>query len=213
MKPAASEALRLVAAGRRLLFTDAHTVKRFSSTPVGDNQLTEIWNLAKWPPTLWNFQPLRVLFVRTDDGFDRLLQHVHERNQPQSASAPVTAVLALDRDYHENAQLIAPHSPQLKDYLAADDARRLELGRFSAALQVGYFILAVRAAGLHAGPMSGFDRDGVDREFFPECPEGPEGPDGRLTSLLLVNIGHPDGEGSWHERQPRLPGDEALRWA
>ncbi|MFF2515167.1 hypothetical protein [Streptomyces sp. NPDC058086] len=80
----------------------------------------------------------------------------------------------------------------------------LELGRFSAALQTGYFILGVRAAGLHADPMSGFDRDGIDREFFPE---------GRLTSLLLVNIGHPDGEDSWRERQARLPGDGALRWA
>jgi 3-hydroxypropanoate dehydrogenase len=89
--------------------------------------------------------------------------------------------------------------PRLRDYLAADDTERLDLGRFSAALQVGYLILAVRAAGLHAGPMSG-----VDREFFP---------DGRCTSLLVVNIGHPDGEGSWRERQARLPADEALRWA
>ncbi|WP_326728511.1 hypothetical protein [Streptomyces phaeochromogenes] len=47
--------------------------------------------------------------------------------------------------------------------------------------------------------MSGFDRDGVDREFFPE------GPDRRLTSLLLVNIGHPDDEDSWREREARLP--------
>ncbi|MEU9780906.1 hypothetical protein AB0H92_08055 [Streptomyces phaeochromogenes] len=49
--------------------------------------------------------------------------------------------------------------------------------------------------------------DGVDREFFPE------GPDGRLTSLLPVNIGHPDGEDSWRERQARLPAGEALRRA
>ncbi|MFD8421793.1 malonic semialdehyde reductase [Streptomyces sp. NPDC059466] len=204
MNPAVSEAARLGSAGRRLLFTEAHTVKRFSPEPVDDDRLTEIWNLAKWPPTLWNVQPLRVVFVRSPDGFGRLLPHLHERNQVQSKSAPVTAVLALDRDYHEHAGLIAPHPPQLKDYLSEDDARRLELGRFSAALQSGYFILAVRAAGLHAGPMSGFDREGLDHEFFP---------DGRLTSLLLVNIGHPDGDDSWRERQARLPGNEALRWA
>ncbi|QIZ00808.1 hypothetical protein HEP87_52760 [Streptomyces sp. S1D4-11] len=113
-------------------------------------------------------------------------------------------MLALDRDYHEHAELIAPHHPQLKDYLSADDAMRLELGRFSAVLQTGYFILAVRAAGLHTGPMSGLDRDGIDREFFSE---------GRLTLLLLVNIRHPDGEDSWRERQARPPGDGALRWA
>ncbi|MFF8029469.1 aldo/keto reductase [Streptomyces sp. NPDC007896] len=79
------------------------------------------------------------------------MPQLHERNRAQSESAPVTAVLALDRDDHEHAELIAPHNPQLKDYLRADDAMRLELGRFSAALQTGHFILAVRAAGLHAG--------------------------------------------------------------
>jgi len=100
--------------------------------------------------------------------------------------------------------VVAPHSPQLKDFLA-DDALRHDLGRFSAALQAGYFILAVRAVGLHAGPMGGFDREGIDKEFFP---------DGRFTSQLVVNIGHPaSDEPSWYDRQVRLPGDETLRWA
>jgi 3-hydroxypropanoate dehydrogenase len=204
VSPSDVQTLQLDAVGRRLLFTDAHTVKRFSKTPVSDDQLTEIWNLAKWPPTMFNIQPLRVVFVRTPEGFDRLLPHLTERNRTQSATAPVTAVLALDRDYHEHVGLFAPHMPQLKDYLAGDDALRAEQGRFNASLQAGYFVLAVRAAGLHAGPMSGFDRDGLDDEFFP---------DGRFTSLLVVNIGHPDGEGAWRTRQARLSGDEALRWA
>ena len=201
-----SEALRLNAVGRQLLFTDAHTVKRFNSTPVSDDELNEIWDLAKWPPTMSNVQPLRVLFVRTPSGFERLLPHLTEKNQLQSASAPVSAVLALDRDYHEHASLVAPHNPKLKDLLA-DDALRHDLGRFSAALQAGYFILAVRAVGLHAGPMGGFDRDGIDKEFFP---------DGRFTSVLVVNIGHAaasDEEPAWYERQARLSPSDSLRWA
>ncbi|MFJ1763711.1 malonic semialdehyde reductase [Amycolatopsis sp. NPDC088138] len=189
-----STALRLGTAGEKLLFTEARTVKRFSPTPVGDDRLAGIWDLARWPPTSSNIQPLRVLFVRTAEGFGRLLPHLPERNREQARTAPVTAVLALDRDYHEPA---APH-------LNADEVHRLDLGRFSAALQAGYFILAVRAAGLHAGPMGGFDHDGVDREFFP---------DGRCTALLLVNIGHPAAENPWRERQPRLPVDRVLRWA
>ena len=51
-----------------------------------------------------------------------------------------------------------PGRPELKDVLAADEAMRTTMGGFNAALQVGYFILAVRAAGLAAGPMGGFDR-------------------------------------------------------
>lgn len=199
-----SEALRLDAVSRQLLFTDAHTIKRFNSTPVSDEELTEIWDLAKWPPTMANTQPLRVLFVRTPSGFERLLPHLTEKNQLQSASAPVTAVLALDTDFHEHAPVLAPQNPQLKDFLGSDDAMRQGVGTFSAALQAGYFILAVRAVGLHAGPMGGFDRDGIDKEFFP---------DGRFKSVLVVNIGHEAAENSRYDRQARLPHDESLRWA
>ena len=36
----------------------------------------------------------------------------------------------------------------------------------NSSLQGGYFIVAARALGLDCGPMSGFDNDGVDKEFF-----------------------------------------------
>jgi 3-hydroxypropanoate dehydrogenase len=80
---------------------------------------------------------------------------------------------------------------------------RQDTGSFSAALQVGYFLLAVRSLGLVAGPMAGFDKAGVDGEFFA---------DGRLTSLLVVNIGHP-GEAPWFDRLPRLAHESAVSWA
>jgi hypothetical protein len=43
-------------------------------------------------------------------------------------------------------------------------------------------LLAVRAQGLAAGPMGGFDAEALDADFFP---------DGRWRSILVVNIGHP----------------------
>ncbi|MEA5366324.1 hypothetical protein VA596_42815 [Amycolatopsis sp., V23-08] len=46
--------MRLDTAGQRLLFTEARTVKRFSATPVGDDRLAGIWDLARWPPTSSN---------------------------------------------------------------------------------------------------------------------------------------------------------------
>ncbi|HKS99623.1 MAG TPA: hypothetical protein VJT31_08865 [Rugosimonospora sp.] len=69
---------------------------------------------------------------------------------------------------------------------------RLEQARFSGAMQAGYFILAIRAHGLAAGPMIGFNASGLDAEFFP---------DGRWRSFLVVNIGHP-GENAWLQRLP-----------
>jgi 3-hydroxypropanoate dehydrogenase len=47
---AALIAPRLDEAGRSLLFTDARTANSFADTPVTDDELAEIWELAKWPP-------------------------------------------------------------------------------------------------------------------------------------------------------------------
>jgi 3-hydroxypropanoate dehydrogenase len=68
-------------------------------------------------------------------------------------------------------------------------------------MQAAYFIVAVRAVGLAAGPMGGFDSAALDAELFP---------DGDWGSLLVVNIGYP-GENPWFERLPRLHYDEVVR--
>jgi len=44
---------------------------------------------------------------------------------------------------------------------------RAETMQFGGALQAGYFLLAVRAHGLAAGPMGGFDKTALDADFFP----------------------------------------------
>jgi 3-hydroxypropanoate dehydrogenase len=194
---------RLDDAGRALLFTEARTANSFSDTPVSDEELAEIWELAKWPPTGGNTQPMRVLYVRTAEGKARLMPHIMEMNRAKTATAPAIAVLAVDLDFHEHIPTIFPMRPELKDFFASDAAMRETSGRFSAGLQIGYFLLAVRALGLYAGPMKGFDQDGLDKEFFP---------DGRFKSLLVVNIGHP-GDNPWYPRLPRLAHDDAVTWA
>lgn len=194
---------RLDTQGRELLFTDARTANTFADVPVTDEQLAEIWSLAKWAPTGANTQPMRVLYVRTEAGKERLLPLLAEGNRAKAASAPVVAVLALDTRFHEHIPTVMPFRPEMREVFEADPAMRESLGGFSAALQVGYFILAVRAAGLAAGPMGGFDKAGVDAEFFP---------DGRFRSLLVVNIGHP-GTDPWFDRLPRLEDEDALSWA
>jgi 3-hydroxypropanoate dehydrogenase len=190
-------------AGRAVLFTGARTANTFADTPVSDAELAAIWELAKWPPTAANTQPLRVLYVRPGAGRDRLVPHMSEGNQAKTASAPAVAVLAVDTQFHEHIPTLLPFRPELKDVYAADDARREETGRFNATLQAGYFLLAVRAHGLAAGPMAGFDSAGVDAEFFP---------DGRWRSILVVNIGHP-GTDPWFDRLPRLDHSDVIAWA
>lgn len=194
---------RLDEAGRATLFTDARTANSFAPTEVTDEELAEIWNLAKWPPTAANTQPLRVLFVRPGQGRDRLVTHMADGNKEKTASAPAVAVLAQDTEFHEYVPTVLPFRPELKDVLAANDAMRDTMGGFNSALQAGYFILAVRAAGFAAGPMGGFDAAGIDAEFFP---------DGRWHSILVVNIGHPSQD-PWFDRLPRLEHEDAVRWA
>lgn len=193
---------RLAPEGRYVLFTGARTANAFADTPVSDTELSEIWELAKWAPTSANTQPLRVLFVRPGDGRDRLVKHMNEGNRAKTESAPAVAVLAMDTRFHEHIPALLPYKPELKDVFAADETKREETGTFNAILQAGYFILAIRAVGLAAGPMAGFDAAGVDAEFFP---------DGRFRSILVVNIGHP-GENPWFTRLPRLDHDDALLW-
>jgi 3-hydroxypropanoate dehydrogenase len=194
---------RLDPIGRSLLFTDARSVNSFAPTPVSDAELAEIWELAKWGPSAANTQPLRVVYVRTPDGKERLLKNMAEGNVAKTTAAPVTAILAFDSEFHEFIPQLLPFRPELREVFAGNAELSESTGRFNATLQAGYFIVSVRAHGLAAGPMAGFDAPGMDAEFFP---------DGRWKSLLVVNIGHP-GENPWMDRLPRLDHPEVVQWA
>jgi 3-hydroxypropanoate dehydrogenase len=128
---------------------------------------------------------------------------MNDGNKAKTATAPAVAVLAVDSRFHEHIPAVLPYKPELKDAFEADEAMRGNIGGFSGALQAGYFIMAVRAHGLAAGPMGGFDAAGIDADFFP---------DGRWRSVLVVNIGHP-GVDPWLDRLPRLDHADVLEWA
>ncbi len=193
--------LNLTPDAQDLLFRQARTANRFTDEPVSDAQVEAIYDLIKHAPTAMNSQPLRVLLVR-DEAKERLLKHMADGNRDKTESAPLVAVLAADTDFHENLPRTFPHAPGAKGAFA-DATRREEAARFNATLQAGYFLLGVRAAGLAAGPMGGFDAAGLDEEFFA---------DSGWKSFLVVNIGHP-AEGAWFDRLPRLDYDEVIRVA
>jgi 3-hydroxypropanoate dehydrogenase len=184
------------------LFTAARTARSFSDEPVPDARLREIAELVRWPPTTANTNPLRVAFVRTPAGRERLIPLLSEPNRPKTASAPVAAILAVDLDFHEQIPRLYPVRPDLRDRFHDDLPARERAASFSGAMQAGYFILAVRAVGLAAGPMLGFDKAAVDAEFFAGRP---------WRSILVVNIGKA-GEDAWHERLPRLEHDEYVEY-
>ncbi len=190
---------------QNLLFREARTANAFSDEPVTDEQVEALYDLVKWAPTAVNGQPLRVLLVRSEEARARLLPHMSEGNVAKTAGAPLVAVLAYDADFHEHLPRVFPHAPAAKSWFEGSpeqDARRAESARENAWLQAGYVLLGVRAAGLAAGPMGGFDRAGVDAEFFADRP---------WHSFLVVNIGQPAEEGAWFARSPRLDYDDVVQ--
>jgi 3-hydroxypropanoate dehydrogenase len=194
----------LDAAGRALLFTGARSANRFTDAPVGEEKLREIYELFRFPPTQSNTNPLRIMFVQSPEGRERLLPHMSDGNRDKTATAPAVAVLAADLGFHEFIPQLFPARAHARDRYEGDPALRERHARFNAAMQIGYFVLAVRAVGLAAGPMAGFDAAGVDAEFFD---------DSTWRSLLVMNIGEP-AEGAWFpERLPRLEFEQAVRVA
>jgi 3-hydroxypropanoate dehydrogenase len=191
--------LKIDPASQDLLFREARTANTFTDEPVSDDQIREIYELVKFAPTAVNMQPLRVILVRSEDARERLVKHMSEGNREKTAAAPLVAILAADTDFHEHLPTVFPHAPQMKDNFGETFARE-GTARFNSALQIGYFLVGVRAAGLAAGPMGGFDAEGLDSDFFP---------DGRLKSLLVVNIGQP-GPNAFRDRLPRLAFDQVV---
>ncbi|MFE2738010.1 malonic semialdehyde reductase [Streptomyces sp. NPDC059349] len=191
-------------AGRKVLFTEARTANTFAEVAVSDDELALIWELARWSPSAANGQPLRALFVRTDEGKERLVRHLDEGNRAKTLSAPAVAVLAYDIDFHEQMPTVFPaRGDMLRAAFADQTEKRASLAAYNSALQTGVFLLAVRAAGLAAGPMAGFDPAGVDEEFFAGT---------SWRSHLVVNIGHP-GADPWFPRLPRVPVEDAISYA
>ncbi|MBM7173008.1 malonic semialdehyde reductase [Streptomyces sp. G44] len=191
--------LTLDPAAQDLLFREARTANTFTDEPVTEEQVQAIYDLVKYGPTAFNQSPLRVVLVRSAEARERLGALMDEGNRAKTLAAPLVAILAADNEFHDELPALLPHFPQAKDLFFAERPVREESALLNAALQAAYVILGVRAAGLAAGPMTGFDFPGVQKEFL----------DDDHTPLMVVNIGRP-GPDAWYPRSPRLAYDEVV---
>jgi 3-hydroxypropanoate dehydrogenase len=188
----------------RTIFHEARTANGFLSAPVTREQLEAAIELAELGPTSANTLPLRYVFVESPEAKERLRPALSPGNLDKTMAAPVTAIVAADLQFYENIPRTFPARPEMANNFKGDDKLEFTRGfaRDNAILQIGYFIIALRAGGLDAGPMGGFDRPKVDAEFFP---------DGRLVSIWLINIGYGDDTKTF-PRLPRLKPDEIARF-
>ena len=183
--------------GLDLLFRDARTHGAWLDRPIPDDLLMQVVELASTGPTAFNQQPLRVIFVRSAEAKARLAPALSRGNLQKTMDAPATAILCHDRDFWKHLSEAAPGFDAAGMFEGNPDAA-LESARRNGTLQSGYFILAARALGLDAGPMSGFDKEKVTEAFLSDHPT--------WEVNLLVNLGHGNAE-ALRPRRPRHPTD------
>ena len=182
------------------LFHEPRTVSSFTEEPVTDEQLRRIQELTFYGPTAFNSQPLRITWVKSPEARERLVAHLADGNKAKTQAAPVTAILSADANWVEHADTFNPNAAGFIKGFYTTEELATPAAELSAHLQAGYFITAIRALGLDAGPMTGADFAGIKKEFFADNAEIP---------FLIVNIGH--GEAPAYPRGARFSHEDVTR--
>jgi 3-hydroxypropanoate dehydrogenase len=182
------------------LFRQARTHGKWTDEPVTDDTLRELYELTKLGPTSGNGSPGRFLFVRTREGKEKLRPALSAGNLDKTMKAPVTVIVAYDPQFYEQLPRLYPQT-DARSWFAGNAALAEATAFRNGSLQGAYLILAARALGLDAGPMSGFDNEKVDTAFLSDL---------GWRSNFLVNLGHGDRAGL-RPRNPRLEFEEACR--
>jgi 3-hydroxypropanoate dehydrogenase len=176
------------------LFTAARSYNGWEQEAIPETLMREVYELAKWGPTSANCSPARFVFVGSAAGKERLKPFIAESNLAKTMSAPWTVIVATDPLYFEKVPDLFPHNPEAAKWFSGAPDGGAENCFRNGTLQGAYLMLAARALGLDCGPMSGFDRAGVDQAFFAES---------GWKSNFLVNLGHGTSQGLF-DRLPRL---------
>jgi 3-hydroxypropanoate dehydrogenase len=182
------------------LFREARTHWVWRSEPVPIALLKEVYELARFGPTSANSSPARFVFITTPEAKERLRPALAPGNVEKTMTAPVTVIVAWDTEFHEKLPQLFP-ARDMRSVFAGKAELIHETAFRNGTLQGAYLIMAARALGLDCGPMSGFDQQKVNTEFFP---------DGKWKANFLINIGYGDASKIF-PRNPRLSFDEACR--
>jgi 3-hydroxypropanoate dehydrogenase len=187
--------------GLAMLFTQARTQNGWRDETIEDELLTAVYALAKMGPTSANCSPARFVFIRSREGKQKLRPALSKGNIEKTMTAPATVIVAHDVQFFDMLPRLFPHADARTWF--AEPAVAAETSMRNGSLQAAYLILAARALGLDAGPMSGFDRRMVDSAFLAGT---------TWKADMLINLGHGDPS-KVRERLPRLDFVDACRLA
>jgi 3-hydroxypropanoate dehydrogenase len=144
--------------------------------------LKKVYDLMKFAPTSANCSPLRIVFVKTKEAKARLKPCLMDGNVEKTMTAPVTAILAQDINFYDHLPMLFPPA-DAKSWFVGNEALIKETAMRNSSLQGAYFIIAARACGLDCGPMSGFDQEKLNQEFFKGT---------SIKANFLCNLGYGD---------------------
>jgi 3-hydroxypropanoate dehydrogenase len=182
------------------IFRTARSQNKWQDKPVSPALLMAVYDLMRWGPTSANVSPARFVFLVSQESKERLKPFLMPTNVNKVMTSPATAIIGYDLDFPELIPKLFPHNPGAKDWFQDPKLRETTAFR-NGTLQGAYFIVAARALGLDCGPMSGFNNEGVDKEFF-------SGTNIKSNFICAVGYGDPSGVMA---RSPRLSFDEACK--
>ena len=191
---------RLDDRGLELLFRGARTRGAWTEEKIPEQVLRDVYELTSLGPTSLNSSPARFLFLTSEAAKARLLPLMIKSNRDKTAAAPCIVIIGHDLAFGERFPVLFPAKPELKDSFA-DQAKHEVMAFRNGTLQGGYLIMAARALGLDTGPMSGFDNEAVDKEFFAGT---------AVKSNFVCALGY--GADKPSPRLPRLSFDEACEF-
>jgi 3-hydroxypropanoate dehydrogenase len=186
------------------LFLTARSHTSWLDRPVTDAQIHDLYELLKWGPTSANSCPGRFVWVRTDTGRQKLSALASDGNKAKILAAPVTVIIGHDENFADTIpQLLPGRGDAMRDMFRANPSMTQASAFRNGSLQGAYLILAARALGLDCGPMSGFDNEAVDKEFFAGT---------QIKSNFICSLGYGSGT-HLHPRNPRLSFEDAGHFA
>ena len=182
------------------LFRAARTQNKWQEKPVSPTLLHALYDLMRMAPTSANCSPARLVFITSNAGRERIKPFIAPGNLPKVLTAPVTVIIGHDLEFYEKLPALFPHADARSWFVGNDKLIQTTAFR-NGTLQGAYMLMAARAVGLVCGPMSGFDNDGVDKEFFANS---------SVKSNFICALGYGDPSGVF-PRSPRLSFDEACQ--
>ena len=183
-----------------LLFGQARSMNGWKDQDVSNEILYSLYELTKMGPTSTNSCPARFVFIKSDEMKEKIKPALLPNNVDKCMTAPVITIIGYDLDFSDHMGKLFPHMDVAPMYKGNSDMNFATAFRNSS-FQGAYLMVVARALGLDCGPMSGFNNELVDEQFFSGT---------NIKSNFLCCLGYGDPSKIFM-RLPRFEFDEVCK--